>query len=95
MLYINFNMSIDRVEEWLFQQELLSVTCTDLIVLRVHCVLKNIACRTVVLSATNVRNYTVNEKGEHGIDRSVGLGKSAMPTLILRDFSFQSEVPRT
>ena len=85
-------MSIDRVEEMAFSGALVSHR-TDLIVLKVHCVLKNIACRTIVISATKIRNYTVNEKGEHGIDRS-GLGKSAMPTLVLRGFSLQIEIPR-
>lgn len=69
--------------------------CTDLIVLKVHCVLTKIACRAVVLSATKVRSYTVNETGEHGIERSVRLGKSAMPTLALSGFSFQPAIPRT
>lgn len=88
-------MSIDRVEEMAFSTRALVRHCTDLIVLKVHCVLTKIACRTVVLSATKVRNYTVNETGEHEIERSVGPGKSAMPTLALSGFSFQPAIPRT
>lgn len=69
--------------------------CTDLVVLKVFFVLKNTDCKIAVLSATNVRNYTANETEEHGIDRSVGLGKSALPTLVLSGFSFQNAIPRT
>jgi len=88
-------MSIDSVEEMAFSTRALVSHLTDLIVLRVHCALKNIACRTVVLSATKLRNYTANETGEHRIDTSVGLGKSPVPTLVLRGFSFQTAIPRT
>lgn len=86
-------MSIDRVEEMAFSTSVIVSHYTDLIMLKLHCVLKNIARRTVVLSATKVRNYTVHETGEHGRDRSVDWA-SQLCQLLFSGFSFQTAIPR-
>lgn len=63
-------MSTVRIEVMSFSSRTLLSHCTELIGLKVHCALKNTVFRTIVSSDTNVRKYTVIEKGKV-LDRQI------------------------